>query len=467
MSLREPFRFLPTRSLYLGVLLAVISTLSLSFLAFHLIADHVQRLEILPTFDKFDEMQLDNARNALQRRGRDGLKEYLASLDRLFGEPHYLLDGHGIDLVTGVNRAYMLPAPPADKARVRSHGHWMLAHRSPDGLFWFTVEGETGPPQIWTFLPYYFLVLGTTAVLVWLAFIGVVSPIKRIAATIGQFGQGDLTARIRTKRRDEIGQLATTFDQMADRLERLIVSERRLLGDISHELRSPLARLKFAVKLARTSQDNKAALDRIERDVDRITSLVADIVEITFIEGDPAVQDTGIVRIGEIVDEVVRDCALEAQFRDCTIHVGGTLSGQVIGNHELLRRAIENVLRNGIRYSPKNSEIQLSIAENEREAVVAVRDFGPGVPETAISRIFNPFFRVEDARDANSGGSGMGLSIAKRAVQLHHGTITAENAAPGLRVRITIPLAAETGGIPSEVGAGAHLTEDLRILKLR
>jgi signal transduction histidine kinase len=453
MSSREPFRFLPTRSLYLGVLLAVVSTLSLSFLAFHLIADHVQRMEILPTFDKFDEMQLENARKALQRRGKDGLKEYLDSLDRLFGEPHYLLDAHGTDLVTGVNRSSMLPAPPADKARVRAHGHWTLAHRSPDGQYWFTAEGELGPPQIWTFLPYYFLVLGTTAVLVWLAFVGVVSPIRRIAAIIGQFGQGDLTVRIRTRRRDEIGQLATTFDQMADRLERLIVSERRLLGDISHELRSPLARLKFAVKLARTSQDNKAALDRIERDVDRITSLVADIVEITFIEGDPAVQDTGVVGLGEIVDEVVRDCALEAQFRECTIHVGGRLTGQVIGNRELLRRAIENVVRNGIRYSPKHSEIQLSIAENEREAVVAVRDFGPGVPENAITRIFDPFFRVEDARDANSGGTGMGLSIAKRAVQLHHGAISAENASPGLRVRIAIPLAVQAKPALAEVDA--------------
>lgn len=441
MSLRERPRTLPPLSLSIKVVLTVVSILSLAFLVFNLIATRVQRMEILPTFDKFDEMQLDSARSALQRRGRAGLQDYLSHLDRIFGEPHYLLDAHGIDLVTGVDRSRMLPPPPADKARVRSHGHWTLAHRSPDGQFWFTAEGEVGPPPIWTFLPYYFLVIGTTCVLVWLAFIGIVSPIRRIAGIIGQFGQGDLTVRIPSKRRDEIGQLAFTFNQMADRLERLIVSERRLLGDISHELRSPLARLKFAVKLARTSQDNKAALDRIERDVDRITSLVADIVEITFIEGDPAVQDTGIVRVGEIVDEVVRDCALEAQVRDCTINVGGGLVGEVIGSRELLRRAIENVLRNGIRYSPKDSEIQLKIAENGHEAVITVRDFGPGVPAAAITRIFDPFFRVEDARDANGGGSGMGLSIAKRAVQLHHGTISAENALPGLRVRITIPLA--------------------------
>jgi len=455
MSLRERLRTPPPISLSFAVVLTVVSILSLSFLAFNLIATRVQRMEILPTFDKFDEMQLETARTALQRRGREGLQDYLGSLDRLFGEPHYLLDARGIDLVTGVDRSKMLPPPPADKIRIRAHGHWTLAHRSPDGQYWFTAEGELGPPQIWTFLPYYFLVIGTTAVLVWLAFIGVVSPIRRIATSIGQFGQGDLTVRIRNKRRDEIGQLASTFDQMADRLERLIVSERRLLGDISHELRSPLARLKFAVKLARTSQDNKAALDRIERDVDRITSLVADIVEITFIEGDPAVQDMRPVLLGDVVDEVVRDCALEAQVRECTINLGGRIACEVIGSRELLRRAIENVLRNGIRYSPKNSEIQLSASENAREAVMTVRDFGPGVPENAIARIFDPFFRVEDARDAGSGGTGMGLSIAKRAVQLHHGTIAAENASPGLRVRITIPLAVQTSAVVEQASAGS------------
>jgi signal transduction histidine kinase len=451
MSLPRALKGLPAVSLYIGVLLAMVSILSLSFLAFHLIADHVQRIEIDPTFDKFDELQLESARTALEHRGHAGLNDYLASLDRMFGGSHYLLDPHGMDLVTGANRSWMLPPPPADQLRVRAHGRWNLAHRSPDGQYWFAAEGQLGRPHIWTFLPYYFLVIGATVVLCWLAFVGVVSPIRRIANTIALFGQGDLTARVRTERKDEIGQLGRSFNQMAERLERLIVSERRLLTDISHELRSPLARLKFAVKLARTSQDNKAALDRIERDVDRITSLVADIVEITFIEGQPAVQDTGIVRAGEIIDEVVRDCALEAQFRDCTIEVTGHLNGEIMGSHELLRRAIENVLRNGIRYSPKQSAIQLCVTEDERDAIITVRDFGPGVPEEALARIFDPFFRVEDARDANGGGSGIGLSIAKRAIQLHHGCIRAENALPGLRVRIAIPLALQNSVVFAQV----------------
>ena len=230
---------------------------------------------------------------------------------------------------------------------------------------------------------------------------------------------------------------------MAERLERLIVSERRLLSDISHELRSPLARLKFAMKLARTSPDSTAALERIERDVDRIASLVADIVEINVVEDDPALHDKREICVRDVIDEVVRDCRVEAEVRGCVIEVSGNVCGPVHGNPELLRRAVENVLRNGIRYSPEKSPIELSLSDNGDEATISIRDFGPGVPDKALTRIFDPFFRVEEARNTNGGGSGLGLSIAKRAVHLHRGSISAENATPGLRVRIAIPLTHE------------------------
>ena len=162
------------------------------------------------------------------------------------------------------------------------------------------------PWNIWSFLPYYFLVLGATGILCWIAAAGVISPIRRIANSIALFGQGNLSVRVETDRDDEIGQLGRSFNEMAERLERLIMSERRLLSDISHELRSPLARLKFAMKLARTSTDPAAALERIERDVDRIASLVADIVEINVVEDDPALQDKREICVRDIIDEVVR-----------------------------------------------------------------------------------------------------------------------------------------------------------------
>ena len=441
MYLPERLKILPMKSLYYGVLLALVSTLSLSFLVFHQISDRIQRKSIDPAFDHIDEFELVSASEALRNGGPKALKDYLNTVDRVFnGSSHYLLDSHGVDLVTSENRASMLPPAPRTKWRTRANGHYIRAHQSADGKYWICAVGLVNDTHIWDFLPFYFLVIGVTGVLCWLAAVGVVSPVRRIAASMALFGQGNLSIRVRTRRRDEIGQLGRSFNQMAESLERLIVSERRLLGDISHELRSPLARLKFAVKLARTSADSNAALDRIERDVDRITSLVADIVEITYIEGNPAIQNAGSLRLSEIIDEVIRDCAVEAEMRGCRIAVSGSLAAVVLGNRELLRRVVENVLRNGIRYSPENSTIDLSLAEDAFAAVIAIRDYGPGVPVDALMRIFDPFFRVEEARDKTSGGSGLGLSIAKRAVQVHHGTIIAENASPGLRVRITIPL---------------------------
>jgi signal transduction histidine kinase len=161
-------------------------------------------------------------------------------------------------------------------------------------------------------------------------------------------------------------------------------------------------------------------------------------VEFNFIECGPAAQEAGTARVADIMNEVVRDCALEAEVRGCRIAVNGSLVGEIEGNRELLRRAVENVLRNGIRYSPQFSTIDVSVSENTH--TVTIRDYGPGVPEQALTQIFDPFFRVEEARDANGGGSGLGLSIAKQAVQLHHGAITAENASPGLRVQIALPI---------------------------
>jgi signal transduction histidine kinase len=440
MSLRDRFRLLPMKSLYFGVFLAMVGTLSLSFVVFRQISVRLERKHFDPVYDRLDELQLETARRILNSEGREALANYLTSLDHLSGAHHYLLDVHGNDLVAGGSKAELLPPPPSLKWRIRINGHTIASQRSEDGQYWFAAEGRSNGPQLWTFLPYYFLNIGATGVLCWLASVAVVSPIRRIAASIALFGQGNLAVRVHTKRQDEIGQLGSSFNQMAERLQRMIVSERRLLGDISHELRSPLARLKFAAKLGRTSADTASAFDRIDRDVDRIAWLVAGIVEITLVEGDPEIQGFEIVRAGEILDEVIRDCALEAEVRGCHIVVSGSSSGEILGNRELLRRAIENVMRNGIRYSPDQSTIDVSLIENSDAVEIAVRDYGPGVPEDTLTRIFDPFFRVEEARDSLGGGSGLGLSIAKRAVQVHHGTIAAENALPGLRVQIKFPL---------------------------
>jgi len=248
----------------------MLTTLSLSFLAFRMISTSMEQKAFNPLFDRFDELQLESARGQFQSGGPAALKAYLTNLDHIFSHStHYLLNANGVDLVTGENMAPLIPPAPASKWRIQTHGHWIISHRSPDGEYWFAAVGLLDRPHAWTFLPYYFLVAGATGALCWAASVWVVAPVRRIAGSIALFGQGKLSVRVQTKRQDEIGQLGRSFNQMAERLERLIISERRLLGDISHELRSPLARLKFAVKLARTCPDRNAALDRIERDVER------------------------------------------------------------------------------------------------------------------------------------------------------------------------------------------------------
>lgn len=427
------------RSLYVGILLSVIGTLALALIVFIDISDRVQQRYLYPVFGAMDQLELESASSAWEGGGRVAVKSYLDHLNQVFGSSHFLLDSHGIDLVSGEQRGALLPPAPSSGSRDWVNGKYVVTHRSSDGRYWFVAVDQRRPDR-WTFFPYYLLVIGVTGTLGWLAASFIVSPIRKVTATVERFGKGDLSARANMKRSDEIGELARSFDGMAERLETLLLSERRLLQDISHELRSPLTRLKLAIRLTRTAADPKTALDRVDRETNRITSLVSEIIEMTRLEGDPLSRTAEPVNIGQVVKETVDDCRIEAQlFRRCSIQVEGELSGEVVGDGELLRRAFENVLRNAIRYSPEGANIDVSVDDHLKMANLTVRDYGPGVPEELLSQIFEPFFRVEEAREEDTGGVGLGLSIAKRAVRLHRGTIVAENASPGLRVQISLP----------------------------
>ncbi len=428
------------RSLYVGLLLSLLAVLALSLAAFLVISHQITRQYLDPVFEAMDELQLETARSTLENGGTAALESYLKKLDQLVpSSSHFLVNANGIDVISGGNRVTLLPAAPASSSRTRIGGRFVLTHRSRDGLYWF-VAVDSRQPSNWTMFPFYALVIAVIGVLGWLATIGIVSPVRRLTDVVDEFGHGNLASRAEMKRRDEIGELARSFDEMADRIETLVTSERRLLQDISHELRSPLTRLKLAVRLARTAPDCGSALDRVDRETNRITSLVSEIVEMTRLEGDPATRSAESVDLQKVIDETVDDCRIEAQlFRGCTIRLEGKLSSEVPGDPELLRRAFENVLRNAIRYSPEKSDIDVRVEEDSAGAEIEVRDYGPGVPDELLQQIFDPFFRVEQARDEESGGIGLGLSIAKRSIRLHRGTITAENAEPGLRVRMSIP----------------------------
>jgi two-component system sensor histidine kinase CpxA len=226
---------------------------------------------------------------------------------------------------------------------------------------------------------------------------------------------------------------------MAERIETLMTAERRLLQDISHELRSPLARLHLAIELGRTATDREQAFARIQKEVDRLTAMVETLIEMTRAEGDPATRKSQPVQLAALVDDVVQSCNLEAQARKCRIVVNGDPGRTVSGDPELLRRAIDNVVRNAIRYAPAGSDIDVRVDDRDAATHISVRDGGPGVPEEVLPRLAQPFFRADESRDSATGGIGLGLAIAQRAIHLHHGTLSAENAHPGLRVTLTVP----------------------------
>lgn len=426
------------KSLYTWIFIAMVITSSLGLVAFTMISDNVQRTCVDPVLRAMDELELESARDALQTAGPTGVTRYLTRLDRLYGARHYLVDGHGTDVVSGKDRAIWLPRPPAVESRAFIGARFVVTHRSQDGRYWLLSVGPPVPHGM-QFLPYYYVVIGIAAMLCLLAAVGVVLPIRRLASAMARFGSGELAARAKWRRRDELGTLGRSFDDMADRVERLLVSQRRLLEDVSHELRSPLARLTMAVKLARTSTEPAAALDRVDRHLDRLTSLTAEIVEMIRIEGDPQAQRWEAVDLDALIADLVLDCRIDAEPRACEVRVAGSSGDPIACDRELIRRALENVLRNAIRFSPPGAGVDVELHATSSRVTASIRDYGPGVPQGALERLFDPFFRVEEAREADRGGIGLGLSIARRAVVLHEGTITARNASPGLLVLIELP----------------------------
>jgi len=326
-------------------------------------------------------------------------------------------------------------------APYHSRGLFVVVQSSGDGRYRLIVTNRT-PLELNGYIPFYLLILAAVALVCWILALNIASPLRSVARTVDRFGAGDLSVRVNSARKDEIGELGRAFDRMAERIGTLLAAERRLLQDISHELRSPLARLSFAAELARTAQDRDAAIARMKKEIQRLTDLVGALVQMTRAEGDPASSQPELVRIDELMASVVEDCRLEADARGCGIAMKAGDPITLRGDEELLRRAIENVLRNSIRYTPAGSQVEVSLETAANIVRIAVRDYGPGVPDWALAKIFQTFFRVDDSRDTATGGAGLGLSIAKRAISLHHGNVWAENAAPGLRVRIELPLAA-------------------------
>jgi two-component system sensor histidine kinase CpxA len=272
------------------------------------------------------------------------------------------------------------------------------------------------------------------------------SPLQKLQATVQAFAQGNLKARASPqlgRRRDELASLGREFDHMAERISILIESQKRLLADISHELRSPLARLSVALELARKNSSPAAAsaLNRIEQESERINLLVGQLLALTRLESGAERVPNETVMLEELVHQVVDDANFEAKPLRKEVRIVQLEKCRVSGSVELLRSAIENVIRNAVRYTGERTAVEVALSWKLDTALLTVRDHGPGVPESDLTHIFEPFYRVSEARDRASGGAGLGLSIADRTVKLHGGTIDAMNVEDGLLVTIRLPLA--------------------------
>lgn len=379
-------------------------------------------------------LHAESAAAALRDGGPAGLRGYLGRLDRAYDGRHYLVDADGRDAADGADRAGLLARATARPAL--APGELVLVRPAAGGRY--RLVAVPGLPGLAATVPYLLWVPAAMAAACLPLSYRLVRPLRRLEAAVERFGRGEFDARSGATERDEFGRLAATFDRMAAQIERLVDAERRLLQDVSHELRSPLARLAFAVELAESAADRPAAFARVRKEVDRLSDLVAELVELTLVEADPDAGSGGPVDLSALVVELADDCALEAG--GCRVEARVAPGVRVTGRGRLLRRAVENVVRNAVRHAPAGTAVEVRVEASAGGVAVVVRDRGPGVPADALEAIFGPFYRVEaDRGRGGNAGVGLGLAIARRAVASHGGRITARNAEPGLEVRIDLP----------------------------
>jgi len=299
------------------------------------------------------------------------------------------------------------------------------------------------------------------------------SPVTRLRQAVQGLAAGDLSARTGAPvggRRDELTELMRDFDRMAERIEGLVESQSRLLKDVSHELRSPLARLSVALGLARqraassevgreVAPQLESSLNRIEMEADRLNALIQRLLTIARLEsGADGLRKTQL-SLRELVEQVAHDAEYETPGRGCRVIADATVATTtdatvaagdeflVEADPDLLRSAVENVVRNATRYTAEGTTVEVRLDRQQgahgEEIVIRVLDSGPGVPNEALPKIFEPFYRLDDARNRQTGGAGLGLSIADRAIRLHGGQLRASNRKKGgLEVEIRIPAGA-------------------------
>ena len=462
------------RSLFLKVFLwfglAMVLATVASFIA-GVVAERQRRNMPPPHLVEALAILSQTAADVFDRDGPAALSSYLQRVEQVSGLHAVLFDEHGTEL-----SGRPLPAGAQELARRAverrtfvndfSHGEALNAQLvfSPRGAAYVLVA-EDPAPRSFRFGPlarpgsFRFNAIMLTQRLLPVLLIGgffcywlaryLSTPIVKLRGATHELSDGNLTARVNDRlvnRHDEIGYLGRDFNVMAGRIESLVEAQRRLMGDISHELRSPLARQGVALGLARRRGNPEVtpALERIGREAERMNLMIGQLLTLSQLESGTDSLSKVVIDLRALVQEVAEDADFEARSRERSVRVVESEACSVNGVCDLMRSAIENVVRNAVRHTAQGTEVGIALhceqVDGAGHAIVTVRDHGRGVPEAAIEEIFRAFYRVEHARDRKTGGTGLGLAIAARAVRLHGGTIKAANAPEGgLIVEIKLP----------------------------
>ena len=272
-------------------------------------------------------------------------------------------------------------------------------------------------------------------------------PIATIKKAAAELGKGNLSTRVKdiTQRNDELGQLANSFNQMAEQLQQNQSAQQRLLGDVSHELRSPMTRLQMALGLAQQETTTQTArekyLQRCQLEVERLNQMIEEALALSRLENTLQIIEKHKLDFTALVKAII----VEEQFiaNDKSIEIVLESSGMVelIGDYNLLFSALSNVITNAVKYSPERSTVKVILSVNNQHVNLVISDNGIGVPPESLTELFTPFYRVNLARDRQTGGTGLGLAIAKQAIIAHQGNIFAKNnEIKGLSVTIQLPI---------------------------
>jgi two-component system sensor histidine kinase CpxA len=405
---------------------------------------------------------IQDAGNALNRGGERALVSWLESMRlRRPGLRVLAIDADGRELLgravpprigrearTGLAEAAGLPPVDPQRPIAQLQGsdgsHFALIVLPPRREY-----GMLGLPE--TRAAVLVLALIGTGLASWLLTRSITRPVRALGAATRDLARGNLDVQLDptvSRRRDEFGTLGRDFDTMALRLRDLIKGREQLLRDVSHELRSPLARMRVAVGLARQpGSDVARQTERIEGEIERLDRLIGQVLNLSRLDargGAPVEEDVDLV---ELVDGIARDAAFEAQARGVEVHWQPPAAPHAVrGSAQQLASAVENVVRNAVSYTAPRTAVEIALSAVGEHQQIVVRDYGPGVPPAELGRIFEPFYRVAESRARDSGGDGIGLAITARVLAAHRGSAQARNAAGGgLVVTLELPRALAAG----------------------